>query len=206
MSTKPPASTTMPPMVAWLAAGFAVLDIAILAVFHILQPGVDPLTQPTSHYVHGTAGFAALIGTVAAGLGALCLVLALRPARTGRRAGVGLALLAVFGIAKVVQAFFPIDPAEAEATTAGAVHNVLGNVAFFTLPVAVVLLGGLVAALTGRRVSSVLALVVVVTTVGVLVASAAGAFGLAQRVYLLAAAVWMLATALSLLHPHQRRG
>ena len=52
---------------------------------------------------------------------------------------VGLLLLAVFGLAKVAQAFFPIDVG-AETTTSGSIHSVLGNVAFFALPVATVLL------------------------------------------------------------------
>ena len=68
---------------------------------------------------------------------------------------VGLALLVVFGLAKVVHAFFPIAP-DGASTGTGAVHNLTGNLAFFVLPVAAVLLGSLVARATGRRVVGVL--------------------------------------------------
>lgn len=53
-------------------------------------------------------------------------------------------LLTVFGVTKLAQAFVPIDVADA-ATTTGAVHNALGNLAFFTLPAAAVLSGRLAA-------------------------------------------------------------
>lgn len=193
-----------PPVLVRPAAAVAVVasvvDLTILAAFHVLQPDVDPLTAATSSYVHGTAGAASQVATLAAGVGALGLAVALGPVRPGARWRVGLALLVVFGLAKVVQAFFPIAP-EGTSTGAGTVHNVTGNLAFFVLPVAAVLLGGLVARATGRRVVGVLGWVVAATTVGVLAGDAVGAFGLAQRVYLASAAVWVATCAWAVAAP-----
>ena len=79
-----------------------------------------------------------VLATLAVGIGALALTVALRLIGP-RRSTVGLVLLVVFGLAKMAQAFFPIDVGN-EATTIGVIHNVLGTVAFVALPVAAVLL------------------------------------------------------------------
>lgn len=172
----------------------AVLDLVVLAVFHVVQPQVDVLRDPTSAYVHGTFGAASSFAAAAVGVGALALVLAGRRVLPGTgRARSGLLLLALFGLAKLVQAFFPIDAA-GESTTTGTVHNVLGNVAFFVLPVAAVLLTSLFATATGHGSPSwwppVAAWTVVLATVLVLVGDAVGTFGLLQRLYLIVAALW----------------
>lgn len=107
------ASSAIPSMVTRRAGALAllavVLDLAILAAFHLLQPGVDPVESATSSYAHGTAGALSQVGTLAAGVGALSLAVALAHLRSRTGALVGLILLVVFGVAKVVQSFFPID-------------------------------------------------------------------------------------------------
>ncbi|GAA1135081.1 DUF998 domain-containing protein [Ornithinicoccus hortensis] len=197
------ASAPLPAVVrpaALVAVVASVVDLTFLAAFHVLQPDVDPLTTATSSYVHGTAGQASQVATLAAGVGALSLAVALRTVGRGSRWMVGLALLVVFGLAKVVHALFPIAP-DGASTGTGAVHNLTGNLAFFVLPVAAVLLGSLVARATGRRVVGVLGGVVAATTVGVLAGDAVGAFGLAQRVYLVSAAAWVATCAWAVLAP-----
>lgn len=184
-----------------VAVAAAVLDLVILAVLHVLQPGVDPLTEPTSAYVHGTGGIASQVGTFAAGVGALALLAAIAPLRTGRATLVGLVLLGVFGLAKLLQAFYPIDP-DGVSTAAGAVHNLLGNLAFFTLPVAAVLLGLAVSRITRQRAPVILGWLVALTSVGVLLAGGMDLFGLAQRTYLIVAAVWVAVCAFSLRSAH----
>lgn len=186
---------------ALLAVATAALDLAVLGAFHVLQPDVDPVTTATNSYVHGTGGAASTVATLAAGVGALALVVALRPLLPGRRAVAGLVLLALFGTTKVVQAFFPIDP-EGAATATGSIHNLAGNLAFFTLPFAVVLLGAAITVATGSRAPTILAWAVVATTTGVLAGDAIGVFGLAQRLYLVTAALWVAVAATVLL----RRG
>jgi hypothetical protein len=79
---------------------------------------------------------------------------------------VGLLLLAVFGLAKVVQAFFPIDVGD-ETTATGSIHNVFGTVAFFALPVAAVLLSR-----SRGRVELVVAVLLIVAMLGVFASDA----------------------------------
>ncbi|MGD9986950.1 DUF998 domain-containing protein [Pseudonocardia sp.] len=165
----------------------AIVDLVVLAVFHIARPDVDPLTRPTSEYALGAYGAAAGVATGIVGLGALALAWAVR-AQT-RPAAI---VLALFGAAKVAQAFFPIDPPGVE-TAAGLTHNVLGNVAFFALPLAAVLA---VRALAPRwRWAPLAAAGLVVAVVAVLAADLHGAFGVAQRIYLVGCSLWMLAVA-----------
>lgn len=177
-----------------LAFATAVLDLVVLAAFHLVQPGVDVLRDPTSAYVHGTLGAASSLAAAAVGIGALALVMAgWQVLPTTGRARSGLLLLGLFGLAKLAQAFFPID-APGESTATGTAHNVLGNLAFFSLPVAAVLLTSLFATATGHGSPSwwppVAAWTVVAATALVLAGDAVGAFGLMQRLYLIVAALW----------------
>ena len=180
-----------------VALAAAALDLVILAALHVLQPGVDPMTEPTSAYVHGRGGMASQVGTFAAGIGALALLAAVAPRRSGRGTTVGLGFLGIFGLTKLLQAFYPIDP-EGTSTASGTVHNLLGNLAFFTLPVAAILVGAAVSRMTRQRPPVILGLLVAITTVGVLAAGALDVFGLAQRVYLITAALWVAVCALAL--------
>jgi Protein of unknown function (DUF998) len=175
---------------AWVAAATAVFDLVVLAVLHALRTDVDPATDPVSNYAVGDYGTLKVLATLAVGLGALALTAALH--MTGpRRSTVGLVLLAVFGLAKVAQAFFPIDVA-GETTTSGGIHNVLGTVAFVALPVAAVLLS--------RPLGRIEMVVAVPLTVAMLAALAADAMGGydAQRVFLVLSSTWVLVTAFRL--------
>jgi hypothetical protein len=99
-------------------------------------------------------------------------------------------MLVFFGVAKVIQAFFPID-AGPQVTTTGFVHNTLGNIAFFILPIAALCIAfGL-----GSRWSIGPAVALAVSLV--LVLAGAGGFGLAQRLFLVLGSGWLLVTALT---------
>jgi nitrate reductase NapE component len=173
---------------AWVAAATAVLDLVVLAVLHALRNDVDPATDPVSDYAVGDYGTLKVLATLAVGLGALALTAALRV--TGpRRSTVGLVLLAVFALAKVTQAFFPIDVGD-ETTAGGGIHNVLGTVAFFALPVAAVLVS-----LSRGRVEMVVAVLLAVAVLPVLATGATGGYGIAQRVFLVLSSTWVLVTA-----------
>jgi hypothetical protein len=52
---------------------------------------------------------------------------------------VGLFLLALYGISELLAGIFPIDIG-GEATTAGTIHNIVGNISFFCFPIAAILL------------------------------------------------------------------
>lgn len=184
-----------------VALAAAALDLIILAALHVLQPGVDPMTEPTSAYVHGSGGMASQVGTFAAGVGALALLAAVAPRRSGRGVAIGLGFLGVFGLAKLLQAFYPIDP-DGVSTASGTVHNLLGNLAFFTLPVAAVLVGAAVTRMTRQRPPVIVGLLVAITSIGVLAAGSMDLFGLAQRIYLVTAALWVAVCALALRSSH----
>jgi Protein of unknown function (DUF998) len=176
---------------AWVAAATAVFYLVALAVLHLLPTEVDPATDPVSDYAVGDHGTLSVLATLSVGLGALALTAVLH--QTRRSSMVGLLLLAVFGLAKVVQAFFPIDVGD-ETTASGTIHNVFGTVAFFTLPVAAVLLSR-----SRGRVELVVAVLLIVAMLGVFVSDAVGGYGSAQRVYLVLSSIWVLVTAVGLL-------
>ncbi len=191
-----------------LALGAAAFDLAVFLVLHAAQPSVDVLQEPTSSYVHGTLGFLSPLAAAAVGIGGLCLAVACWGVVSGTSARIGAILLALFGLAKLAQGFFPIDAA-GEATASGAMHNLLGNLAFFVLPVAAVLLTGPVARATGHgrptwRPTAVYWLLVGLTVL-VLAGDALGWFGVAQRLYLVGAAGWSALMAIWLLVRPQAR-
>lgn len=167
----------------------AAADLVVLVLLHVLRPDVDPVLRPTSEYALGPLGGLMLFATVGVGVAALLLVPVLRPRVPGTPGRVGLVLLGLFGVVKVVQAAFPIDP-PGTATAVGAVHDVLGTVAFVALPVAAVLL----ARATGARAPLWVAAGL---SAALLVVLAGAPFGLAQRVYLVLATGWLLVTALA---------
>jgi Protein of unknown function (DUF998) len=189
--TRTTSSRTAAAALAWVAAAMAVFDLVVLAVLHVLRTDVDPATDPVSNYAVGDYGMLQVLATLAVGLGALALTAALY--QTPRRSMVGLVLLAVFGLAKLVQAFFPIDVGD-ETTTSGSIHGLLGTVAFVALPVAAVLLSR-----SRGGVEMVIAVLLVVAMVAVFVSNAVGGFGIAQRVYLVLSSIWVLVTAVQVL-------
>jgi Protein of unknown function (DUF998) len=175
---------------AWMAAATALCYLVALAVLHVLRTDVDPATDPVSDYAVGAYGTLHVLATLAVGLGALALTAAL--SQTPPRSTAGLVLLGVFGLAKVVQAFFPIDVGDA-ATTSGTLHNLLGNVAFFVLPVAAVVLSR-----WRGRIELAIAVLLAVATVAVLASETVGGYGIAQRSYLILSSIWVLVTAVRL--------
>src|SRR5262245_61875542 len=109
-------SGTVAVALAWVAPATAAFYLVVLAVLHLLPTGVDPATEPVSDYAVGNYSTLSVLATLGVGLGALALTAVLH--QTRRRSMVGLVLLAVFGLANVVQAFFPIDVRD-EITASG---------------------------------------------------------------------------------------
>jgi len=170
-------------------------NLLVLALLHVLRTDVDPVTRPTSDYAHGSHGWLMLFGTVGVGLAAIALAVAVRPDVRGMAGQIGVGMLVFFGVAKIVQAFFPIDIA-GQVTSTGVVHNTLGNVAFFILPVAAACIS---AALRDRW---SIGLAVALVLAAVLVLTGAGGFGIAQRLYLVLGSGWLLVTALRVRSSH----
>jgi hypothetical protein len=185
-----------------LVVALAAFDLLVLGVMHLLRPEVDVVTEATSSYAVGSFGFLATAATFAVAVGALVLAFALRKAiATVSTLGVG--MLTLFGVCKLIQAFFPIDvEPDLVTTTAGSVHNIVGNIAFFSLPIA----AALVARSLSRR-SMILSWLLVLSAVVVLTSGFAGGFGIAQRLFLVLSSLWMLFAALDVrlfLHRSER--
>ena len=179
-------------LAAVVATAAAVVDLLVLGLLHVVSPEVDPVTRPVSEYALGDLGWLATIRTVAQGLGPIALAVALRRER------VGALLLLVVGLLKLAMPLFPVDPLGTPATSAGQMHNLLGNLTFFLFPVAALLLFRALRR-RGSRLAPPVAVVLAIATAGVLVANAVGGFGLAQRAYLALCAVWLLLAALAVL-------
>ena len=173
---------------AMIAAVAAAVDLLGLGLLHIVSPEVDPVTRPVSEYALGDFGWLATIMTVAEGVGAIALAVALRLER------VAALLLLVFGVMKLAMPLFPVDALGTPATSAGRVHNVLGNLTFFLFPIAALLLFRPLRRM-GSRLAPAIAVVLAIATVGVLIGNAVGGFGLTQRAYLILCALWLLLAA-----------
>jgi hypothetical protein len=174
-----------------LVVVMAAFDLVVLGVMHLLRPEIDVVTEATSSYAVGSFGFLATAATFAVAVGALVLAFTLRK-EVAPLSTFGVGMLTLFGASKLIQGFFPIDvEPDLLTTTAGSVHNIVGNIAFFSLPVAAVL----VARSLGRR-SKILSWLLVLSAVVVLSSGFAGGFGIAQRLYLVLSSLWMLFAAL----------
>jgi Protein of unknown function (DUF998) len=186
-------------LAAVVAAAAAVVNLLILGLLHVVSPEVDPVTRPVSEYALGEFRWLASTRTLAEGVGAIALAVALLLERAVPRVERAAALLLLaFGLLKLAMPLFPVDALGMPATSAGQIHNILGNVTFFLFPLAALLLFRALGRM-GSRLAPAIAVVLAVSTVGVLVGNAVGVFGLAQRAYLALSAVWQLLAALAVL-------
>jgi hypothetical protein len=156
-------------LAALIAAVAAAVNLLVLGLLHVVSPEVDPVTRAVSEYALGDFGWLATIGTVAEGVGAIALAVALRRERAAAL------LLLVFGLVKLAMPLFPVDALGAPATSAGRVHSVLGILTFFLFPLAALLLFGALRRM-GSRLAPGIAVVLAIATVGVLVGNAVGVF------------------------------
>ncbi len=177
---------------AGVAAAAAVVDLLVLGLLHVVSPEVDPVAHPVSEYALGDFGWLATIRTLAQGIGPIALAVALRRER------VGALLLLVVGLLKLAMPLFPVDALGTPATSAGEVHNLLGNVTFFLFPVAALVLSRALRR-RGSRLAFPVAVALAIATAGVVVANAIEGFGLAQRAYLVLCALWLLLAAVLVL-------
>jgi hypothetical protein len=186
--------------VAVAVMALAVLDLLSLAMLHLLRRDVDPVTRPTSDYGHGSWGWLMLAATAGVGLAAFALAVTVgRGLDSTTTLRLGLRLLGIVGIAELAQAFFPIDLA-GETTTSGLMHNILGNLAFFALPPAAVIIA-VTWAKAGRPYGALLRWTAVALAVATVAALAIGeGFGITQRIYLILATGWLGVAALAVLH------
>ena len=174
-----------------------------LAALHFLRPDVNPMSDPVSTYAVGPYGFLFIAANIGSGLAALALTLGLYRGIAPRgRSYVGLFLLGLYGVSELLAAIFPIDVG-AEATMAGTIHNIVGNISFFAFPIGVILLslgmGKDERWRSFRRTALAMSLLVVLTVILTMVGSNLGiGFGLTQRLANVTNLAWMLVVALHL--------
>ena len=182
--------------------GIAVKFLTIVAL-HFLRPDVNPLLEPISNYGVGPYGFLLTVADIGSVLGTLALVFGLYLGiRPPGRSYVGLFLLALYGVSELLAGIFPIDVG-GEATTAGTIHNIVGNISFFCFPIAAILLSLRMGKdeqwRSFRRPALALSIVVVLTAILTIAGFNLGiGFGVTQRVANVAVLVWMLMVALHL--------
>jgi hypothetical protein len=169
-----------------------------VGVLSVLRTDVDLLTRPVSDYAAGDWGWLTLTGTLGVALAASGLIGVVGrglPSTTPLR--LGLRLLGLFVVVQAGQAFFQLH-APAQSAVVGLVHDVMGNLAFFALPPAAVLISASWAK-AGRPLGAALrwsSVALAVATVAVF-AVGAGGFGVTQRVYLMVASAWLLTAGLA---------
>jgi hypothetical protein len=193
------------------AAGVWLFALAVIAL-HLLPTGLDPIGRTVSEYVNQPYGWLVPIAGVGLGAGSLALTLALAHALPAPRPRAGLALLAVWGLAMILAAAFPTDPAPPgrpiHLTATGAVHVIAGVVAFLALAVAAPLISR---AISGdpTRVAAAVRTLAVLAPLGLLlfVATAVNrppisrligepnAWGLGERVMVAVYVAWLLCVA-----------
>ena len=106
-----------------------------------------------------------------------------------------------------MESLFPIDVG-AEATLSGTIHNILGQLAFFGFPLAVILLSLSMGKderwRSFRRPALVVSYAIVLTDVSTIVGSNIGLFGVTQRLATVTAMLWMVLVGLRLRSMTQR--
>ena len=173
-----------------------------IAALHFLRPNVNPVFEPVSNYAVGPHGFLFIAADFGSGLAALALAFGLYISITpSGRSYIGLFLLGLYGVSELMAGLFPIDVG-GEATMVGTIHNIVGNVSFFGLPIAVLLLS------LGmdkderwrsfRRPALAVSLAVVLTVILTIVGSNIGLFGLTQRLANFTFVLWILLVGLRL--------
>jgi hypothetical protein len=188
----------------------ALLTIVGVAVYllnftalHFLRPDVNPVSEPVSNYAVGPYGFLAIAANIGSGLAGLALMVGLYLGIAPRgRSYVGLFLLGLYGISELLAAYFLIDVG-AEATMAGTIHNIVGNISFFAFPIGVILLslgmGKDERWRSFRRPALAVSVLVALTVILTIVGSQLGiGFGVTQRIANVTVIVWMLIVALHL--------
>src|ERR687894_2429767 len=176
--------------------------LLIVAALHFLRPDVNPVTEPISNYGVGPYSSLLTAAVLGSGVAALALTLGLYlgmvpPARSY----VGLFFLGIYGVSELLAGLFPLDVG-AEATLIGTIHNIVGNLAFFGFPLAVILLSLAMGKderwRSFRPTALAVAFAVVLMVILTIVGSNIGLFGVTQRLANATQLLWILLVALRL--------
>lgn len=122
--------------------GFSCFVLFVL-ILHWLQPGLDPLNEAVSFYVHGPGHWLLTTGLFGLGLGSLALTGCLGFILGSAAKEVGWWLLGIWSVSIIFCGVFPADPPGnwgSPPSTAGMLHNSFALIAFLSFPVAALML------------------------------------------------------------------
>lgn len=170
---------------------------AALAYLHVAPTGLSPREDPVSAYGISRYRSGYRIATLALGVAglatAVCVAIAL-PA-----SAIPVALLVIFGLARLAISWFPMDAPGSPKTSTGRIHNLLATAAFAPATAAAFVVGISLGqderwdVLTGA--TSVLAWLMAFGSAGVILSSVvpdlSRAFGLFERLIYLGIIVWL---------------
>jgi len=181
--------------------GLAYFSLMIVAL-HFLRPDLDAISRPTSEYAVGSYSALMTSAFFSLAVASLALVIGLyQGLPTLTRSGVGLILLGAWAAGVLVAMTFPMDPEGVPQTLSGTIHQTTGPLAFLSLTAGMILVSSRFARSEmwrpWHRTALILAIVMLAAFVGTFLSfiTGSGLLGLAQRIALITAVIWMLLTA-----------
>ncbi len=120
---------------AWLGV---IVFLGCAVVLHLLQPGLDPLREAVSYYVHGRSGWLLTAGLLALAAGSAALLAECALAAPGAVGRTGSLLLGIWTLGVAIGGVFPADPPghwDRPPSTAGALHGLAAMAALTALPI-----------------------------------------------------------------------
>jgi hypothetical membrane protein len=198
---------------AFALAGIGCFVITALAL-HRLQPGLSPLDQAVSYYVHGPHGWLLTVGLIGLGLGSLALTVGITLTERGPGMWAGRCFLGIWSVCVMLGGIFAADPPghwDKPPSTSGMIHGGVAIPAFLALPIAAWLLSRsfrhdvgwtrlsavsftLTAAMVASLIAFALSLAPVFVTDG-----PPRLLGLTERILLAVNSVWLCVIAFALL-------
>jgi hypothetical protein len=181
--------------------GVAYFVVAII-VLHFLRPDLNPIQRPTSEYAVGPYAWLMTSAFFSLSAASWALIIGLyqgvaQPARSR----IGLGLLGVWAVGLLIAMLFPTDPGGVALTITGMIHQSAGPPTFLSLTAGMILVSWRFKQSEKWRpfhrpaliLSAVFLLAFVATFLSFVTGS--GLLGLAQRIALATAVVWISLTA-----------
>jgi MFS family permease len=173
--------------------------VAVTALLHFLEPGMDPVANPMSAYVLTDSGALMTTTYFVHAVALIAVVVGLRRVlQRSVMSGIGCVLFAVAAAAAATAGVFPVESPPPQ-TLSGVIHLTCGVINSFAIPTAVVLI-----TLSLRKDARWRGVVALVTwlAVGVVIGTAlfpimvpGGGGGIAQRISFAVAAAWTIVVA-----------
>lgn len=182
------------------------VTVLSLVVLHVVPTGLNPVSAAVSQYGISRYRAGYRVATIALGVAAIALGVALTMAIEPPNV-IGLVFLLLFGLARLVISWAPMDAPGAARTGTGRAHNVLATIFFASATVAAFLYTGSFAddpslasiAVASSVLSWVLAATSALTILASVVRPLKPSFGLAERLLYLAVFAWLILVATTLL-------